>query len=115
MNDEAIRESQRAFETSGSSESLSALGYTQSRAGNREDAADALRQLLERAALRYVSPLLIAQVQVGLEQFDAAVDSIEEAWRVSATDLIWFNLRPAFRSIRTYARVPEILTRAGIV
>ena len=115
VNDEAICELQRAFNLSGSSESLSALGYAQACAGDRENAADALRQLLERATVRYVSPLLIAQVQVGLGQLDAAVHRIDEAYRISATDLIWFNLRPAFRSIRTYDRVPGILTRAGIV
>jgi TolB-like protein/Flp pilus assembly protein TadD len=114
INEDAIRELKIAFESGGSSESLSALGYAQAIAGDREKADDVLRQLLERTALRYVSPLLIAQVQVGLGQMDAAVKSIEDARRVCATDLIWFNLRPAFRHIRSYDRVPEILSRAGI-
>lgn len=114
MHEHAIQELRRAFESSGSSESLSALGYAQAAAGDREKAAVALRRLVERAAVRYVSPLLIAQVQVGLGEFDAAMKSIEEASLVCATDLIWFNLRPAFRHIRSYDRVPGILARAGV-
>jgi len=115
MHDEAIRELEAAFESSGSSESLSALGYARAVAGDRERAASALRQLRERAVVRYVSPLLIAQVQAGLGDFDAAVENVEEARRVCATDLIWFYLRPAFRHLRSYGRIPEILAHAGII
>ena len=114
LHAEATRELEIAFESSGSSESLSALGYAQALTGDREKADAALRQLLDRAACRYVSPLLIAQIQTGLGEMDAAVESIEEAWRVCATDLIWFNLRPAFRRVRSYGKVPDILKRAGI-
>lgn len=114
LNEDAVRELNIAFESSGSSESLSALGYAQAVTGDRDKAAAALGQLLERATLRYVSPLLTAQIQAGLGEMDAAVESIEQACRERATDLIWFNLRPAFRRVRSYGRVPDILMQAGI-
>jgi serine/threonine-protein kinase len=114
LNEDAVHELEIAFQSSGSSESLSSLGYAQAVGGDRRSAAAALGQLLERAAVRYVSPLLIAQVQVGIGEMDGAVRNIEEAHRTSATDLIWFNLRPTFRPLRSYGPVPQILKLARL-
>ncbi len=114
MHQEAIRELDRAFAASGSSESLSALGYARALAGNDSEAIRALEELSGRATTRYVSPMLIAQVQAGLGEFDAAIANIEEAYRMRSADLIWLGIRPSFEKLRLHARVGEILASAGL-
>jgi len=113
MHSEAIRELTRAA-ASRSAESLSALGYAHAVAGQRDEAVALLQELSIRSADRYVSPALLAQVQVGLGDFDSAIANLEEACRMRATDLIWLKVRPAFRDVLSDPRVFRILADVGL-
>src|SRR5207253_3237839 len=102
---EAIRELDRAvILTRRSSEPIAVLGYAQASAGLRKDALIALAELSRRSTDRYVSPVLMAQIQVGLQEYDSAIFKLEEACQLRSTDLIWLNVRPAFDPIRSHAR-----------
>jgi eukaryotic-like serine/threonine-protein kinase len=122
MHDEAVAELERALKASrssesvasGSSESVAALGYARALAGRRAEALASLQELSARAAAAYVSPVLMAKVQVGLDDFDGAIANLEKAYQLRSTDLIWLGVRPAFRKIRSHDRVVEILTGAGL-
>jgi eukaryotic-like serine/threonine-protein kinase len=114
MHDEAVAELECAFEASRSSESVASLGYARALAGRRAEALASLQELSARAAAAYVSPVLMAKVQVGLDDFDAGIANLEEAYRLRSTDLIWLGVQPAFRKVRSYDRVVEILTGAGL-
>jgi tetratricopeptide (TPR) repeat protein len=115
MYAEAIRELERAVAlTHGSSESLAALACAQAAAGQRAESCQLLRELSERSAARYVSPVLIAQVHMGLQQYDEAIANLEEAFRVRSSDLIWLGVRPAFEKIRSHDRVVKIMVEAGL-
>ena len=115
MHGDAIRELERAAAlTRRSSESLAALGYALAAAGKREESLLALDELSERSTMRYVSPVLIAQVEMGLQRHDEAIHRLEEAFLVRATDLIWLGVRPAFEPVRSHERVANILAEAGL-
>jgi serine/threonine protein kinase len=115
MHEEAIQALERAVAlTQGSSESLAALGYARAAAGQIQESHLILRGLLEREESSYVSPVLIAQVQIGLQEWDLALANLDQALRIRSTDLIWLDVRPAFRKIRSHSRVAEILIEAGL-
>ena len=115
LHSEAIREAERSVAISGgSSESISALGYVQARAGNPDAARTQLDELAQRSARRYVSPVLLAQVHAALGDYDRAFSNLEDAFHARATDLVWLNVRPAFDSIRSDARTIELLRRLGL-
>lgn len=115
MYDEAIRELDRAVVLADeSSESLAALAYAQAAAGYHSKSFSLLEKLKQRQAVTYVSPVLIAMVQAGLQLADDAIENLESALRLRATDLIWLAVRPAFASMRSEARVARIIAATGL-
>jgi tetratricopeptide (TPR) repeat protein len=115
LYEQALGEFERAVAISGgSSESISALGYALGRAGNRDGAKLQLEELTKRSAQRYVSPVLLAQVNAGLEDYDKAISNLEDAFKVRSTDLVWLNIRPAFDAIRQNDRTIRILDNLGL-
>lgn len=98
----------------GSSESISALGYAQARAGQTDNARLQLQELTRRKTQKYVSPVLLAQINTGLEEYEQAMTNIEEAFHTRSTDLVWLNVRPAFDAVRSNDRVTRILTSLGL-
>ncbi|HEY2380952.1 MAG TPA: protein kinase [Terriglobia bacterium] len=112
---DALGELERAVAISrGSSESISALGYAQARAGQTDNARRQLQELSQRKTGRYVSPVLVAQVNTGLKEYDDAMTNIEEAFQARSTDLVWLKLRPAFDAVRSNDRVTRLLTSLGL-
>ncbi|MBI3792786.1 MAG: protein kinase [Gemmatimonadetes bacterium] len=98
---------------------LAARGVLAARSGHPEGAREALAVLEARAATRYVSPVLIAQVQAALGDAEAAVSSIERAVALRASDLVWVGVRPVFDALRTVPRFLaameplHLMTRSG--
>ena len=104
-----------------SRELLAARGVIAARSGDPDGARAALAQLEGRAATRYVSPVLMAQIQAALGEQAAAVASIERAVSVRASDLVWVGVRPVFDALRAVpgflpAMEPlHLMTRSGPV
>jgi tetratricopeptide (TPR) repeat protein len=116
MYDESLRELERASEvTHGSPNTVAALGYKGALAGHRIEAQYALEVLSRQRKDRYVSPVLLAQLQAGLKDYDGALTSLEEAYHERATDLIWINLHPAFDSVRSDPRFMDLVYKVGLV
>ncbi|AMY09487.1 invasion protein regulator [Luteitalea pratensis] len=61
-----------------------ALGFVYARSGEHARAQVILRELRERQRSQYVSPVDLAQVELGLGNTDAAVRALEEAYRARA-------------------------------
>lgn len=95
-------------------EIVASRGYTLARAGDREGADAALRDLEGIAAVRYVSPATIAQVHACLGDATRTIDLLERAVDVRAADLVWLNVRPAFRSLHGDERFRAIVRRLGL-
>jgi len=111
--EEAVRELRTASAGSApaSPELTAALGYAFGRSGDAEGARRLLRELAELSALRYVSPSLSAQVLAGLGEREAALDRLEEAAELRASDLAWLRVRPAFRSLAEEPRFRALVAR----
>jgi tetratricopeptide (TPR) repeat protein len=115
MFDEAIRELQLSAELTGrSSESLAVLGWAYARAGQTAEAIKILEGLRERAHSTYVSPVLIAQVSLGLGQKKEALDYLAQARRLRAADLAWLKVRPVFDDLHEEPLFIEICKEVGL-
>jgi predicted nucleic acid-binding protein len=91
-----------------------ALARAHAVAGERDTAEAMLKTLHERAAGRYISPVLLAQILLGLGREEDAIAELERALGVRATDLMWLKVRPVFDPIRSDARVQRIAAEIGL-
>lgn len=113
--DHACDEADRAVALLGnSSEVVAAQGYARALAGDRERALEVVGELTRRTQERYVSPLLIGQIQAALGDGPAALDCVERAHVERAPDVAWAGLRPAFASLRAEPRFVAILDSVGV-
>ena len=95
-------------------EILAALGYLHGVAGNIEGARNTLEELRQIAGSRYVSPVKIAQVHVGLGEHDDALTHLEEAYAGRAADLAWLGVRPVFARLAAEPRFAALQTHMGL-
>ena len=94
---------------------MAVWGSTLAQAGRGDHAREILEKLRALAAARYVSPCLLAQLQVSLGDTTAALASLAEAEAIRATDLSWIALRPVFRPLHAEPAFLELLDRIGVV
>jgi serine/threonine-protein kinase len=85
------------------------LGRAYARVGNRTEALRILDELLEMDEQRYVSPRAIANVYLGLDSLDAAIDWLRRGAEARDPQVQW-EFRPPFNDrLRGHARYPELL------
>jgi len=114
MYPQAIAELKQVIGTSGQSpEYISALGQAYALAEKIEEALGQLDQLRRLSEVRYVSPVLFAQVHLAMNQNDLAQDYLETAYRMRCTDLIWIQVRPVFDRLRGNARFGDLCRKIG--
>jgi len=118
-DDRAIDSLEEAVKLAGeSSETLGMLGYAYGRVSRTTESEAVLDRLRQRAERRYVSPVLFAQVLIGLGRHDDALAELAEAAKVSATDLIWLAVRPLYDPVRDrdefQAVLEEVDLRVGL-
>ena len=114
-HEDAVSALERALSlTGGSSEVIAALAHAHAMAGNPNKASALLRQLRERAAGEYVSPVLVAQVLLALGEVGQAIHQLQQAQQIRATDLVWLKVRPVFDSIQGDSRVMAIRQAIGL-
>jgi predicted Zn-dependent protease len=73
-----------------------------------------LEEMLNKSKSRYVSPLLLAQILVGLNRYDEAIEALGQAAQLRSADLIWLGVRPSFDSIRTHPRFRSLYSQIGL-
>jgi TolB-like protein/Tfp pilus assembly protein PilF len=109
---EALNRSVTLSDESG--ETLAALGHALGASGRLAEAREVLERLEKRRRARYVSPALLAQVRLGLGDRESAMDLLEEAARVRATDLAWLGVRPVYDPLRRERRFQDLMGRVGL-
>jgi tetratricopeptide (TPR) repeat protein len=115
MFDEAIAAFQKAIELVGPSAEVSAaLAHAYGASKQRAQARVRLADLLRESETRYVSPCLLAQIYLGLDQPEKALECLERAYDGRAADLIWLKVRPVFDAVRSDGRFRALLTRVGL-
>ena len=112
---EAIAELTQAVTLSGrSTEAVSALGRAYALAGEREKAQVSLDELKGRAKQGYVSPYFIAQVYVGLDDYDQAFAWLEKAYEDGSGWLVFINAEPQLAGLIKDQRFADLLRRVGL-
>ncbi len=92
---------------------VAALGHACARAGRKQEALGALDKLLKLSALRYVSPLEIAVVHIGLEDTNAAIEWLQKAYDQRVTRMRAL-LDPLFDRLRLDSRYIELIRGVGL-
>jgi TolB-like protein/tetratricopeptide (TPR) repeat protein len=91
-----------------------ALGYALASASRGAEASRILGELKSEAAKRYVPPLGIAAIYIGLSNPDAALDWIEKAYQERDGDLVWLKLDSIYDLVRGHPRFQAVLKRIGL-
>ena len=106
----------RAAALSGrSSDTLAMLGRTLAAIGKKAEAQRLLDELRQRSLQEYVSPVSLAQIQIGLGDLEAALEELERALAVRAADLVWIHVHPFFAPLREKARFQDILSAVHLL
>ncbi len=92
---------------------VAALGHAYGRAGKDEAARNVLEKLMQQSKVRYVSPLEIAVVHIGLNDLNAAFENLEKAYGQRVTRLRALR-DPLFECLRLDPRYSDLLRRVGL-
>jgi serine/threonine-protein kinase len=114
--DRSLEHARRAMELADRSpETMAVNGYVLGLSGRGEEAEAVLGRLSALAEKRYVSKVLPAQVLLGLERENEALDHLEAALQARATDLIWLGVRPMYDPLRDNPRFREVVSATGVL
>jgi Flp pilus assembly protein TadD len=81
-----------------------ARGAALARNGRREEASRILQEFRKMSAVRYVDPLAMAWVQLGLEDYDGVFDSLSQAVDERSPFLVYLNVLPVYAPLRADSR-----------
>jgi eukaryotic-like serine/threonine-protein kinase len=110
---QAIAEFEAAKRLEANLEAVAGLGYVQGLSGRNQEARQALAEMDELSSRRYVSPMNRALVYAGLGESDQAFEWLDKAYNERSQWLSEIKADPAFDSLRSDARFPELLRRIG--
>ncbi len=115
MYPEAIAVFQRARENSHDLPFLvMAYGHAQALAGNAKEAREALRTLEALRGTRFVSPLYLAAIHVGLGEKDEAFRLLDLAYKDRVDRLVYLGVDPIADPIRSDPRFAQLLAKVGV-
>jgi len=113
MYSEALVACDRALEFSGgNSEALSIAGYVHAVSGNKAKAEAIIHQMLELKKERYVPPYNVALVFAGLQESEAALQWLEQAFADGDVHMP-FLLDHKWNGIRPTPQFQNLLSRVG--
>jgi tetratricopeptide (TPR) repeat protein len=114
MPGEAIPELQKAIDLQRTDSNISQLGYAYARAGRTREAQELLRELEGISKRRYVSPVAIARIHLGLGERDRLFALLQKAYEDRSDHLLWLGVDPAFDSVRGDERFSDLMRRVGL-
>jgi TolB-like protein/Tfp pilus assembly protein PilF/DNA-binding winged helix-turn-helix (wHTH) protein len=115
MYGEAIAELEKAANLGNRHDLIVAsLGQVLGDSGRRQEARRLLKELEERSAHRYISPCLIALVQIGLGENDRALASLEQGYAARDQWMLYLNVDPHLDDLRSDPRFKDLLRRVGL-
>ena len=115
MFDAAIEEFQKSVSLSGGSPlMIAALGHAYAISQKKQEANKILGQLNELAKHRYVSSFDVAAIYVAMGNNERAVQFLEKAYQEHSFHLVYLNVWPQFKSIRSDPRFQDLVQRIGL-
>jgi Flp pilus assembly protein TadD len=90
---------------------VATLGYVLGRAGNREAALAHIRDLEQRAAAGYVSPVAFATIYLGLGDVERALDWTERAHAERRGWVTYMRVNAIFDPLRDSPRFQALLEK----
>ena len=107
--DEAIAASEKAVAMSGRTPAaLGVLGLAYGLAGRKQDANKVLNELLQMQKQRYVTPMALVYVYIGLANKDQAFAWLEKAYQERSNHLAFSKVSPTFDSLRSDPRFTSL-------
>jgi eukaryotic-like serine/threonine-protein kinase len=91
------------------------LGFAYGKTGRQAEAQRLVDEMLSLSQKRYVSPALIAIVQIGLGNKDKAFDWLDKACTDRSDWMIFLSTDPLFDPLRTDPRFGNLLRRVGFL
>ena len=115
MYREAIAELEKAVNFSNRTDevSMASLGKVLGDSGRKQEARKVLEELEERSKHRYMSPYLIALVQIGLGERDQAIASLEQGYLNRDQWMMYLKVDPQMDDLRSDPRFQHLLRRVG--
>jgi len=114
--EESIAELEKAIRLGGDLLVLKAdLGYVSAKAGKTAEALGILDELNKISGQKYVSPLLMAEIQMGLRDREKCLYWIERAFQERAADFRTQVTSPIYHELRTSSRFVAILANLGVL
>ena len=117
MYREAIAEQEKAVNlTNRDGFAVANLGRVLGDAGRKLEAKKLLEELQERSKHRYhyISPCLIAVVQIGLGERDQAIASLEQGYTSRDQWMLYLKVDPHMDDLRSDPRFQDLLRRVGL-
>jgi TolB-like protein/DNA-binding winged helix-turn-helix (wHTH) protein/tetratricopeptide (TPR) repeat protein len=93
---------------------LAMLARADARTGNKSAARRTLHELERRSHRQFVEPTLMAMINIGLGDKDAAFASLGKAIDERSANLIWLNANPIYDDLHSDPRFTELLHRIGL-
>ncbi len=113
--EEAVPFFVRAAELAGdSSKSVGGLGHALARVGRRDEAGQILQDLVRRSQSEYVPAMVMAMIEAGLDDSEAALDWLEIAERQADPGLVYAGIKPGLEGLHGTPRFEALLTRLGL-
>jgi tetratricopeptide (TPR) repeat protein len=114
MYREAIAEMEKAVNLGNRHEMIVAsLGKVLGDSGRKQEARKLLEELEKRSQHRYISPCLIALVQIGLGEKDQAIASLEQGYTDRDQWMLYLKVDPHMDDLRSDPRFQDLLRRVG--
>ena len=113
--DEAIATSEKTVTVSERAPAaLGVLGLAYGSAGRKREANKVLNELLELQKHRYVSPMALSYVYIGLGNKDEAFAWLEKSYQERSNHLAFIKVSPTVDPLRSEPRFVELLRRTGL-
>jgi TolB-like protein/Flp pilus assembly protein TadD len=112
LYDPAVAALQESIQLSpGASSLVASLGETYARAGMIDAAQRILRQLQDLAKQRYVTPHIMARLNIALGKGDEALSCLETSYRGRDPLMVMMKVDPRLDDLRSEPRFQELLRR----
>lgn len=108
--DEALAELEKAAQRRGTN-SLASLGHVYGLMGRKKEAGEILSELKKRSEQKDVSDYQIALVHIGLNETDAAMEALDQAYRERSTLMSYLKMDPRLDPLRSNPRFQELLRK----